>query len=422
MGLYFIYIIVLLSLSLFIRPGIVLAYILVFQTTNNTFFSELNLINFKDVFVIVLLTLLFIIHFNFSLPLRNIIYFLRNKVTFGLLIIVLYMLIQFILNNSVHLSQVVNRFLPILLLLIVAAISFKNKIFIKDFVFGILIFGFLSFSFMYLFKDLGLSIINDRSSVLSATGFDSITFGRFSGIIFIVSGFFTLYTKKSALKLFSVFNMLFALFGIFASGTKGVMVAIVLSIGIFIAIHNNFKKGLLIAILSILSVLFIIQIFSFENITVFIRFIELKEEGVGYGTSTGVRILYFLTALQIFPDNFFLGLGTSGFLLEFGDYPHNMLLEFLIDYGILGLLSLILILFTNFKFSYNILRAKHFNYQYYCIIVIWLFLFIHTMFSGDITRNALFWIFTGVMISTQRLLTDRPLGNRSTKFKRHPFK
>lgn len=422
MGLYFIYIIILLSVSLFTRPGIVLAYILVFQATNNALFSELNLINFKDVFVFVLLPLLLSIHFNFSIFLRNIIYFLKNKVTFGLFIIVLYMLFQSIFDKSAHLLGVVNRFVPILFLLIVASISFKNKKFINDFVFGILIFGFLAFSFMYLFKDLGLSIINDRSFVLSATGLDPITFGRFSGIVFIVSGFFTLYTNNAALRLFSVFNMLLALFCIMASGTKGVMVAVIFSIAFFITFHYNFKKGLLVVVFSILAVFLAILLFNFENTNLFVSFIKLKETGISYNTSAGARYLYLLNVIQILPDNFLLGLGTSGFLLEFSDYPHNMLLELIIDYGILGLLSLILILFTNFKFSYNILKAKHFNYQYYCIIVIWLFLFIHTMFSGDITRNTLFWVFTGVMISTQRLLTDRSLGNRSTKFKRHPFK
>ena len=79
------------------------------------------------------------------------------------------------------------------------------------------------------------------------------------------------------------------------------------------------------------------------------------------------------------------GIGSFGILFLNADeyyYPHNLLLEFYIEYGIIGVLLFMLPVLL-------ILRKSSLNY----ITIATAFYFINSMFSGDIVGNNFLFIF-----------------------------
>jgi O-antigen ligase len=83
-------------------------------------------------------------------------------------------------------------------------------------------------------------------------------------------------------------------------------------------------------------------------------------------TSVGLRITYAVNSFEIIKENPFFGVGTGDFRLEYKEInqkntpylpnttnPHNMYTLVLTEFGLIGLISLLLIFYQQFKFSYS---------------------------------------------------------------------
>ena len=83
-------------------------------------------------------------------------------------------------------------------------------------------------------------------------------------------------------------------------------------------------------------------------------------------------------------------------------YPHNIAIEFLIEYGMVGALSFSLIAFTSIKKSVQFIRNIDVNYYLKSIVLGWIFYFIAVMFSGSLLSNYEFFIYSGLIVGISR--------------------
>ena len=136
---------------------------------------------------------------------------------------------------------------------------------------------------------------------------------------------------------------------------------------------------------------------------------RLTVETVAGEGSTLFRILSWLQAIQDFAGAPLTGIGTGSFFLETPWipilYPHNLVLEFASENGILGLILIILFLIytiqlgiKNLKYFHNIVDNKNVQLSI-GLLCLFLFALWNAMFSGDVFKNEIVWLSSGMITS-----------------------
>ena len=85
-------------------------------------------------------------------------------------------------------------------------------------------------------------------------------------------------------------------------------------------------------------------------------------------------------------------------------YPHNIIIEFVLMYGIIGIISFILIFSNSLKITISNIRASkqniYINIYIKALALAWIFYAISAMTSGSfISGNSEFFIFSAILIS-----------------------
>ncbi len=224
---------------------------------------------------------------------------------------------------------------------------------------------------------------------------EAIVGGRIGGLIMLYS-FFIFYERKF---LFSIFLFFFGLLCIFLSGTRTVILAILITSFVFIIIQDKYKsiKSILIFLSVFIFVIWLVVHFQLVDITLSDRLLGVfsnKDEGGG-------RIELFELAYKSFFEKPFFGHGTGSFGFystgfDFREYPHNIVLELLFEYGIIGTF-----LFTaTFISAYRILKNIKLSYFYPLIFSMLIYGFICSNTSLEISNQfLLFQAFAYILIS-----------------------
>jgi O-antigen ligase len=201
--------------------------------------------------------------------------------------------------------------------------------------------------------------------------------------------------KSKKFNIYLLASALLSLFFLLIVGQRGTIIGVVLGLtmfGFYNLKKNNFAiiTGFVISI-SLLLFLRIIDLSSFE---VFERFYELEK------FREFERFQDYFTTWEIFENNsFWAGEGSYGYyFLTEREYPHNILLESISEYGLFGLISMMTIISTGLYYSIYLLRGKNILYEYKIIANIWIMLLISVLVSGNIVNNAIFFIFSGVLV------------------------
>ncbi len=128
------------------------------------------------------------------------------------------------------------------------------------------------------------------------------------------------------------------------------------------------------------------------------RFLALMQPDGG--TSGGSRIWLFENALRLWAETPFLGHGLGSFALQMGwvdnrAYPHNIILEILVEMGVVGLCLWGLVVFLVIK---NITHSRLRNSSLFSLGVMYLvFTGVNTMVSGDLVDNRFFFAILGLI-------------------------
>lgn len=248
----------------------------------------------------------------------------------------------------------------------------------------------------YIYGNFDVIQIFDRSS-LKDTGFvGSIFVSRLSGIMFVCGLLLALLEKEYKLKAIYLVCIAFSTYLLIIAKQRGILIGIPFALtGFFL--HVKAEKDKLIIILLLLSIglstAFGLKQLLYEA-DVVKRFAALRE----YYTMP--RYYDYFISLDLFRDNFLFGLGPEGYLYNTGrEYPHNFVLEAMVEYGVLGLLSASLIIIGGFRHVFLIWRSKDISYATKIVPVLWVLLLFSVMVSGNITRNAMFFVLTGTLVA-----------------------
>jgi len=180
--------------------------------------------------------------------------------------------------------------------------------------------------------------------------------------------------------------------------SRHILLSLTLTILFAIFLKHLVKRRLL-----LLSVLLFSLIFYFIG-TLFANFqgIDIKRTwsytGV-YSASYFDRLEYTKNAIEHFMKNPIFGIGMGEFMYLYGgkgNYPHNLLLESIVSFGIFGILIFWPAFLFSFQNSINVLRSQ--NLKNVEIVALWfIFFFIDSMFSGSLSDLRTLWLFMGIL-------------------------
>lgn len=322
--------------------------------------------------------------------------------------VLLYVLIAVMIwHNEVHIGGAIlnpeiatfqlNVILRILIPYVILMLSADREDILDDYCRSIPWWGlFLFVAFMLL---MGFSSINmsDRMTIIKETGMDSISLSRFAAATLLGSLICFMRPAERILKISYLVILVLAAFMLLLASQRGTIIgcaaAAVLALGFILIRRDRTKEfiGISVAIAAIVWIL--LTSFNFEIMNRFqdLERFQQSERYADYGK-----------AWRAFKENgFFTGLGSMGYMEYthgFRQYPHNMALELMSEYGIVGLIYALVNIIYGGWMSYKILiRAKETNVEM-AIPIIWCALLASVMVSGSFVTNAIFYLMSGMLI------------------------
>lgn len=244
-------------------------------------------------------------------------------------------------------------------------------------------------------------------------GYTMSTLFAFNFIKFVIN-------KKILKKSFYLFLMVFNILLIILSGSRGalvsvLMVSFIMAIIYFVKKGKFFRLAFLIIAVSFISVLLINRnpnySFAVERI--------LSLFNSDFEQSSSGRDLLYNAALKNFFESPIYGEGIGSFSYEVGFYyyPHNIILEILNDFGLIGLL---VFLFLSLKIFNKIIWILKQDITTHIIAFFFINVFIQMMFSGSYLVTSQLWL-TGIIILTLNRKEFLRIASKETPFARSSF-
>ena len=381
------------------KPGFIMAYLLFFQSLNNLLFSQIGLVQLKFFLPLFFLLFFFVKFFSKKKFVSLINNFFLNKISIGYLILVIYMSMYALFIGGNYEFTFVKMFLfPGLLLFLISSTCFYKVEMYHQLFNGIILFTIVFVVSIITFN--GLDALSDRTFSEDVKNISSITQGRLAGLLSILLIILIIY-KKTYSKYFIIAALVLSFFWLSITGTRGALVALFGTLFFYFLVANN--RLLSSKYLFLLSSLFIPILFYYglDQNLLYVRSNELidlqKIEGM-------TRIYRWKLFFQYYPENFIFGLGPGGWgkYIMIGEYryPHNIIIEFLLMYGLVGLISFLFISFSSLSTVIKILRNDIIDFQFKGLVLCWIYYFIAAMFSGSfIYGNFSFFVFSGLLVS-----------------------
>lgn len=185
------------------------------------------------------------------------------------------------------------------------------------------------------------------------------------------------------------------------SGSKGPILSFLVVIALYFASQKHVIKFWIFFPLFVLLSLVIIH-FSVESSYIFQRFFTIVPEGTSSDVYEKSRLIVWPKTLSlIFSQDiehliFGNGIGMFGSFYNSYEnlgrfYPHNLLLELTVEFGLLFTLVFSILVFSLF-------RRSNSNVKY-----LLLFHFLNAQYSGDILLNEFFWFYLAILLSENRM-------------------
>lgn len=306
---------------------------------------------------------------------------------------------------------------PLVLLLSTSCSQYKTVVLGTMYFFGLVY--FCQVGFLHMSGSFGeVSGFNKVFGTVEGAAYQNVT--MYLGLLVVLSIAFAT-SKKKLLAYLHIITILFALYLVFVIGGRSSIVATIAVLVLALLI----QKSLTIVRTVIVLVLFgglglyllsseitALPVFDFNLIGIQ-RFSELLEGG-----DSSTRLTLFGKAIELFlssPKNFFFGGGMTSFPSYIGNtspgmYPHNLILELLAEYGVIGFslfTAPIIYLFKRRKDRIGSFVGNN-KTEIMCFYV-FVYFFIMHMFSGGLRES---WVFIFVIYllftdNTKALLITR---------------
>jgi O-antigen ligase len=197
-----------------------------------------------------------------------------------------------------------------------------------------------------------LEYIKGDGDVINALNSNYLALGYTIGMGLLISTAYVFFSEQSRFnKMVLLIMSLFFMFLLFVLGGRGPLISVTISLLIPFLYRTKLmldhklqikKYFAFIVIILIVVVLISIYLYSKDLATATLTRILLLFEP-GMGTSAGTRAAYYLTAYKLWLAKPFLGHGIGSWpiltgLPDVNSYPHNMLLEIMVELGVMGLI------------------------------------------------------------------------------------
>ena len=243
----------------------------------------------------------------------------------------------------------------------------------------------ISFSVVSFLRDFDPSIIT--SGRISTEKINPISLGHLCVTLLVLNfGLYTCLTRNYKRNILLALSSLVSLGVLMATMSRGALLAFLLLVFYIIIVKGKVRILLFTMIFGICSLILMSVIANYFDFIDFDKiFGSYAKVGSSSDQSAQIRFSSYIGALNQFSENYLLG----GVIEErsTGYYPHNIFLEILMSTGVLGgILYLMILVFTIFK----VFMLKNDSYG---LVISLLFLqyFVGSMFSGSVYNNNTFW-------------------------------
>lgn len=267
---------------------------------------------------------------------------------------------------------------------------FRNESDYKNFPIQFSILTLVSFLIVMLYGDTSLVVMSDRTT-LQKIGLNSIYLSRIGVISLLSSITLFYYDKRLILRAICILAAVTSVFIILISSQRASI------IGLAVALLFWFQFGMRIqgSLKPILIVLMLVAILAHMNIEQFSvvdRFKDLENY------ETYARYGDYSTSFNLFLRKPIFGHGLMGYFENTGRaYPHNIFLELIVEYGIVGLLFFLLMIREIMYVIRKIFNEPDASFGMQAIALSWISLLIATLFSGTLSGNHDFFALSGML-------------------------
>jgi O-antigen ligase len=268
-----------------------------------------------------------------------------------------------------------------------------------EMIYAIPFWGFIYIIVFLLSFNMSTFVISDRMQLRENTDgiTGSITLSRILAIA-IIATFIKLIATESSQKnkqtIYIILSLVFCLLLLIA-GQRGTLIGLGIALSALLLRKEWRHHSVAIASLAIIGILIAITFIDFSQFEIFQRFSEFQhiesfKRYEDYGKVWG-----------IFQSNDFLwGLGSKGYMFKTGrPWPHNIILEHISDYGLAGLICILILLIVCIKYAMTLIRQSKYNTDL-AIACGWIVLCFSAMVSSSMLNLSLFYTFTGLLVLT----------------------
>ncbi len=256
------------------------------------------------------------------------------------------------------------------------------------------------FAFFGAIFSIAIFLYYEDYRAMKEAGAHYLPVAKMAGISLIFNIYLFLNEKGVIKKFFFLVLTLFSLLMLFKANSRG---AILFSLAVLL-IYSWFilkDKKIYFIILGITIAISVLVVFTVSPDS-FRRFFLLF--GRHKGLSISIRMVLYKIALKLISKYWFTGIGLGGFArYHYLKYPHNILLEFFVECGLLGFLSISMFLgFLTYNALYLIKKFKLEN-EYTPFILAFLFVELYHMTSFSMIHLRWLMVFAGfVFVFYQR--------------------
>ena len=369
-----------------------------FYVTSSALFS-LNAVFHTGLFVILLVW-----QFNYY-SWRNAFEYVKNPVVLSVLAISVIMILYNDISPYYHTyKDVINNvqfgfFSRVLFPFLLLPLMVPDRYTRHEMIYAIPFWGFIYIIVFLLSFNMSTFVISDRMQLRENTDgiTGSITLSRILAIAIIATFIKLIATESSQKKkqtIYIILSLVFCLLLLIA-GQRGTLIGLGIALSALLLRKEWRHHSVAIASLAIIGILIAITFIDFSQFEIFQRFSEFQhiesfKRYEDYGKVWG-----------IFQSNDFLwGLGSKGYMFKTGrPWPHNIILEHISDYGLAGLICILILLIVCIKYAMTLIRQSKYNTDL-AIACGWIVLCFSAMVSSSMLNLSLFYTFTGLLVLT----------------------
>ena len=369
-----------------------------FYVTSSALFS------LNAVFHTALFAILLIWQFNYY-TWRNIFAYVKNPVVLSVLAIAVIMVLFNDISPYFHTyKDVINNaqfgfysrvLFPFLLLPLIVPDRYSRH----EMIHAIPFWGFIYLIVFLLSFDISSLVFSDRMQLSENTNgiTGSITLSRILAITVIASFIRFIATEKSQKSQQTIYALLCLFFCLLLliAGQRGTLIGLGIALATLLIRREWRHHSLAIAAIAIIGVLIAITFINFSQFEIFRRFSEFQN------IESFPRYHDYERVWDIFKNNDFLsGLGSKGYMFKTRrPWPHNIILEHISDYGLAGLICILILLTVCIKYSIALIRHSEYDTDL-AIACSWIALCFSAMVSSSMLNLSLFYAFTGLLVLT----------------------